>query len=93
MLGGEPKQELSKGTKKAVKEAFQVTGQLHYHGGCVDCYFRTTRINMTIEGIKYCSGCMYMCANWDLPDKGIHIDLPPGGHSAESVDQALGRTR
>lgn len=60
-----------------------------YHGGCLSCTIFLMNEHRKARGREHCSGCRYYDADWSLPDKGIHVELGSGVHSAESVLQRL----
>jgi len=84
--------ELPDAAQKKVIGAVMTNTAPHFHGGCVACVVRVGGMNTTIDGLRYCSGCCYLDAEWDLPDKSVKMPLPPGGHSASDVDAMLGRS-
>ena len=46
-----------------------------FHGGCLGC----TQQHVQKEGTRFCMGCQYFDADWDLPDLSSGKQPPPAG--------------
>ncbi len=73
-----PPRELHQLPHRAQQKFANALAQNHrgvlFHGGCNGCVMFEQGLNKTLDGMRYCGGCRYVAAEWELPDRSLKAE-------------------